>query len=390
MTIALVLPNLPKYSESFFTHKIKLLQDSGFKVIVFVVGAAYEKPNLNHPVYYQPILAASGVQRWLLSFWLILKSFITQPTRAFRLINEAKKSGYSFSGGLRLIAVLSNFLKIKTDWVHFAFGTMAVERALIGKVIGAKVGVSFRGFDICIAPLANPGLYKKVWPYVDKVHSISKDLLVEAKKQGMPENMPSQIIYPAIDVQRFLVENRQANAVPQLLTVSRLHWKKGLEYTLQALGILHQKGIDFNYTIAGEGSERERLQFAAHQMGIFNKVTFLGKVSHDAIAKCMRESDYYLQYSIQEGFCNAVLEAQAAGLLCIVSDAEGLPENVLHEKTGWVVPKRNPQALADKLIEVFSLSDEAKNGIRQSAISRVENEFNLDIQQKGFKAFYTT
>ncbi|MBK7870836.1 MAG: glycosyltransferase family 4 protein [Saprospiraceae bacterium] len=53
------------------------------------------------------------------------------------------------------------------------------------------------------------------------------------------------------------------------------------------------------------------------------------------------KADIYLQYSIQEGFCNAVLEAQAMGLLCIVSDAEGLPENILHGQTGWVVPKGN-------------------------------------------------
>jgi colanic acid/amylovoran biosynthesis glycosyltransferase len=313
-----------------------------------------------------------------------------QPKRAIRLIREAKKLGYSFSGAMRLIAVLSNFLKIKTDWVHFAFGTMAVERALIGKVIGAKVGVSFRGFDICIAPLATPGMYKNVWPYLEKVHSISTDLLKEAKKQGLPENTPTQIIHPAIDVKRFLVENRQPHLIPQLLTVSRLHWKKGLEYTLEALAILHQKGIDFNFKIAGEGSEIERLKFAAYQLGILDKVEFLGKVPHDAIPKLMRESDYYLQYSIQEGFCNAVLEAQAAGLLCIVSDAEGLAENVLHKQTGWVVPKRNPQALAEKLAHVFSLPIKEKEQIRLRAISRVRDEFNLEKQKQAFIEFYTT
>ena len=57
MTIALVLPNLPKYSESFLIGKINLLQEAGFKIIVLVVGAANEKAKLSYPVYYQPILA---------------------------------------------------------------------------------------------------------------------------------------------------------------------------------------------------------------------------------------------------------------------------------------------------------------------------------------------
>ena len=43
----------------------------------------------------------------------------------------------------------------------------------------------------------------------------------------------------------------------------------------------------------------------------------------------LNNSDVYLQYSVQEGFCNAVLEAQAMGLLCVVSDGGALPENVI-------------------------------------------------------------
>jgi colanic acid/amylovoran biosynthesis glycosyltransferase len=390
MTIALVLPNLPKYSEGFLANKIRLLQEAGFQVIVMVVGAAKEKPKTNFKVYYQPILAASGPLRWAHSFYLMILSLVTHPNRTFKLLSEGQKAGNNLLGAWRLVAVLSNFLKIKADWVHFAYGTMAVERALIGKVIGAKVGVSFRGFDIGIAPLATPNLYKNVWPYIDKVHSISNDLLHEAQKQGLPENTPTQIIHPAIDVKRFLVENRKMNKIPQLLTVARLHWKKGLEYTLEALAILHNQGIDFDFKIAGDGSEFERLKFAAYQLGILDKVEFLGKVPHDAIATLMRESDYYMQYSIQEGFCNAVLEAQAAGLLCVVSDAEGLPENVLHSQTGWVVPKRNPQALAEKLLQVFSLPIKEKEQIRLRAIARVRDEFNLEKQKQAFIEFYTT
>ena len=63
----------------------------------------------------------------------------------------------------------------------------------------------------------------------------------------------------------------------------------------------------------------------------------------------MEWADIYIQPSIQEGFCNSVLEAQAMGLLVIVSDAEGLHENVINNVTGWVVKKRNPILLSEKL-----------------------------------------
>ncbi len=172
------------------------------------------------------------------------------------------------------------------------------------------------------------------------------------------------------------------------MTVSRLHWQKGLDYTLEALAMLHHEGLDFRYTIIGDGSEYERLSFTAHQLGIADRVHFAGRLPHDAVKKAMEEADIYLQYSVQEGFCNAVLEAQAMGLLCIVSDAEGLPENVLHGVTGWVVPKRRPELLARQIETVLQMPAAEHERIRRQAVERVRREFNLEKQRKEFLEFY--
>ena len=96
----------------------------------------------------------------------------------------------------------------------------------------------------------------------------------------------------------------------------------------------------------------------------------------------------YLQYSHQEGFCNAVLEAQAMGKICIVSDADGLKENVINTATGFVVPKRNPLYLADKIIEVNKLSAVEKNAISSNAMDRVKKDFRIEEQNEAFKKFY--
>jgi colanic acid/amylovoran biosynthesis glycosyltransferase len=117
-------------------------------------------------------------------------------------------------------------------------------------------------------------------------------------------------------------------------------------------------------------------------------VNFVGSVPHQEIRGYYKEADIYLQYSIQEGFCNAVLEAQAMGLLSIVSDAEGLPENVLHGRTGWVVPKRSPGLLAKKIEHVLGTSDEKLNQIRENAMARVKKEFNLEKQSQKFHSFF--
>ncbi|MBR9845704.1 MAG: glycosyltransferase, partial [Algicola sp.] len=91
---------------------------------------------------------------------------------------------------------------------------------------------------------------------------------------------------------------------------------------------------------------------------------------------------------VQEGFCNAVLEAQAMGLMCIVSNAEGLSENVMHNKSGWVVPKREPNLLAKKIREVIYLDEVEKKTIREFAVNRVRSQFGLEDQNLSFLKFY--
>lgn len=385
MTIAIVMPSLPQYSETFLTNKINGLVESGFKVILMVVGVS-EKKDIGLPVYYQPILAPKGLKRWLHTLWLIKKSFLFHPVKSLALLKVAGVEGYRGIGKLRMLAVLSNFLKINVDWIHFAYGTMAVERAFIGKVLNAKVGVSFRGYDIAIAPLTKPSMYDRVWPYITKVHSISKDLLLEAKNNHMPKGLENVVIPPAIDTTKFARQKlRVWNTKPRFLTVGRLHWKKGIEYTLQALSQLE---IDFSYTVIGDGPERERLIFAAHQLGISKQVQFLGKCTQQEIIKAMQEHDLFLQYSIQEGFCNAVLEAQAAGMLCIASDAEGLSENIKNNETGWIVPKRNSLLLSKKISEVIGFSMDRKAQVSDKAQKRARIMFDIKTQNEHFFNFF--
>ncbi len=103
----------------------------------------------------------------------------------------------------------------------------------------------------------------------------------------------------------------------------------------------------------------------------------------------MNESDIYLQTSLQEGFCVSVLEAQAAGLLCVVSDVEGLKENVVDGSTGWIVNRRDPEAFANKIVEVINLSDDKRKEIALNARKRVETDFKIEDQKLKFVNFFT-
>jgi glycosyltransferase involved in cell wall biosynthesis len=382
MKIGLVLPSVPGYSETFFRNKIKGLIDSGFEVTLFVVDDRSKEKIpckiVAFPNYY--IHNKTGV------FLNSLLKIIFNSNKAIRLYNSGKKDGLSAKKSVRMVFLNSHFLDQKLDWLHFGFGTLAIGRENVAEAIGAKMAVSFRGFDHYVYPQKNKNCYKLLFSKKIKYHVLSEGMKKDLIANGINQNSISKIT-PAIDTNLFsnTINN---NSDLNIITIARLHWIKGLTATLEALALVKKRGINFHYTIIGGGPEKEKLQFAVHQLDLTDNVTFTGKLNSEEVKCELQKANLYLQYSHQEGFCNAVLEAQAMGRICIVSDTEGLSENILDKITGFVVPKRNPLSLANKIIVVNELSSNEKEIISEAAINRVKIEFNIEDQHTKFIEFY--
>ncbi|WP_282134462.1 glycosyltransferase family 4 protein [Seonamhaeicola maritimus] len=386
--IGLVLSSIPSYSETFFRNKVAGLLNEGFDVML-LIDKPISKNSSTFPfrVVSAPDFRGNTFYRILKGLKVLLAALILHPGKSYKYFVLCKRQS---SLSASLINVIRNqfILNQKLDWIHYGFGMLAVGREDVAEAIGAKMAVSFRGFDLYLSPLKHPNCYFSLFKRNVKYHVLAEEMVETLVAKGIDKTTIVKIP-PAIDVQFFsgTVDRVFENPI-RLITVARLHWKKGLEYTLEAIALLKQAGILVKYTIIGAGSERERLVFAAHQLGILELVDFKGQVSQQEVKTCLEQSDIYIQYSIQEGFCNAVLEAQAMGVLCVVSNAEGLSENVLDTKTGWVLAKRNPSLLAKKIIEIINLPEVAKNEIRRSAMARVRQQFNLKQQIQAFVDFY--
>src|SRR5690554_919451 len=385
--IGLVLSQPPGYSETFFRSKIKGLQEKGVEVHLFC-------QNKNDDFTLCPLVVSPKVSKNpFLQLWFFIKEYVLllpYMSTVIRFVKLERAEGTGWAQVFKKLYLNAHLLKAKLDWLHFGFATMALGSETVAKAIGAKMAVSFRGFDIAVYPVKHPNCYRLLWKYVDKVHTISDDLLNLALKHGLSKDVPVEKITPAIDVNLFKTskEVEYKLGVPVFMTTGRLHWKKGLVATLEALALLKEQGINFVYKIIGEGKEYERIAFAAYQLGLKDRVEFLGKLPHAEVKRELEKADIYLQYSIQEGFCNAVLEAQAMGKLCIVSNAEGLTENVLHGQTGWVVPKYSPHLLAEQIKKVLLMEERQKLNMAQNAVKRVRAEFNVEKQHREFLAFY--
>lgn len=128
--------------------------------------------------------------------------------------------------------------------------------------------------------------------------------------------------------------------------------------------------------------------FTVRDLKLESNVSLIGKLPHEEIFNKLNQSDIYIQPSVQEGFCNALLEAQGTGLLCIATNAEGLSENILNGETGWIIPKRDYLAIANRVEEIIALSLDKRTHTVQTAMNRVADEFKMVRLITEFKLFY--
>lgn len=387
MKIGIVLPATPGYSETFFTNKIKGLQEHGFSVLLFV-NSDKNKTALPVEIISAPNLSGNSGMVLLRSFLCLMKAIVFHFLPTMRLFQLNANDKIPFVKNIKIIIASSHILSEKLDWLHFGFGTMAIDKENVSAAIQAKMAVSFRGFDHYVYPEKNKNCYQLLFSKKVKYHVLSEGMKVDLIQKGIVAKHIEKIT-PAINMDLFSANlNAEKTNSLKIVTVARLHWIKGLDYTLEALAIVKQKGIQFHYTIIGEGQEKERLQFLVHQLKLGNEVTFAGKLNPEEVKNELQTAEIYLQYSHQEGFCNAVLEAQAMGKICIVSDADGLKENVIDTLTGFVVLKRNPLYLASKIREINELSAIEKAAISKNAMQRVEKDFRIERQIEKFVFFY--
>ena len=388
MTIGFVLSETPGVSETFINSKIKSLIKNGHKIIIF----STKKKEFNLCEVIEPPSLERYKVSILFDFIFILINMISRHNRVLNIfLNLEKKDDSSFIQSFKNLYINNHILRKKIDWLHFPFSAITQNRENVAKSIGAQMSISLRGYDIMVYPLKDKDCYKKLWPKVKKVHSVSYALLDIAKNYGLTQDTLQNVIYPAIDTEFFnFNKNKRLDRKNKIsiLTVSRLKWIKGLDYTIQAMQLLKQFGLNFEYLIIGEGEEYDKLSYFINLFNLKSHIKLIGVKKSEHLLEYYKNADIYLQYSINEGFCNSVLEAQSMRLLTISSNGGGLLENIVNNQTGWIVPKRNPRALSEKIIEVINKEEIVLHRIRENARKNVKTKFNIKKQSEEFSVFF--
>ena len=387
--LGLVLHSMPSASETFVSNKIEgLSKNPQVKLKLFISNSnpINDSRFKNVKIYNQ-----IDVKKLFLVFYKLIKIILMRPIKISRFISLELKSGRTFFRLLKNIIINYNFFLSKNlDWIHFCFSNVGINRENIAEVLNAKMSCSLRGQDISLFPYNSNESYELLFKKIDKIHTISYSLYEQAIRLGLSKKINFEKITPAIDIDFFKpsINKNELSDPIRILTVGRLTIQKGYDFMFDALKILKNRGLNFEYRVIGEGNYYEALSYATHYLGLKNYIKFLGKKNQKEILNQMDWADIYVQPSIQEGFCNSVVEAQAMGLLIVVSDAQGLIENIVDGETGWVVSKRNASAIANKIIEISKLDSNEIRLYQSKARRRAALNFSLNDQNEKFRKFF--
>jgi glycosyltransferase involved in cell wall biosynthesis len=174
---------------------------------------------------------------------------------------------------------------------------------------------------------------------------------------------------------------------PMLLFVGRMITQKGIPYLLDAMPLILKEHPGAKLLLVGRGSMLKGLKAKVTAMGLEKNVIFSGYMSEEMLTEAYGTCDLFVLPSVWEVLPIAVLEAMSSGKPVVCTDAGGDREMVRDGINGYVVPMRDPRALAEKVNLV--LSDAGMRGRMGAASRRIaEEEFDWKLIAAKTKRVY--
>ena len=207
----------------------------------------------------------------------------------------------------------------------------------------------FRPYDFHLYHRLMAPFLRVIWTNAARIVANSNGLRQLANTFDARYEIP--IIPNGIDLQAYSSMDRDWS-FPRLLSVGRVVHQKGLDLAMRALGGLKQ--LTWEWRIAGDGPQMQILQSLAKELGIADRVQFLGWQSSEQLIESYKQANVFLFPSRHEGMPNAMLEAMASGLPIIATCIAGSEELVLDDKTGYLVPSEDIESLQTALKKLLS------------------------------------
>lgn len=167
-----------------------------------------------------------------------------------------------------------------------------------------------------------------------------------------------------------------------ILTVASLRDYKGHPYAIRACQILKQRMNNFRWLVVGGGPDRAALEALIHELGVGDVFHLSGAKTEHVVREMMDLADVFVTSSIKlpdrrmDGIPVALMEALAVELPTVAANVSGIPELVEDNVTGRLVPERDPEALAEAILDLREHPDKAR-ALAQAGRQRVLDEFTV-------------
>ena len=240
--------------------------------------------------------------------------------------------------------------------------------------------VSLRGGDVPgFRPYDFKVFHKLIGPFLRVIWHAASGVIANSHGLGslaraFDSTIEIPIIPNGVDGSRFDAGQRDWSA-PRILSAGRVVYQKGLDLGMRALAQLQD--LDWRWYIAGDGPQMAHLKSLARELGIGERVTFLGWQSQADLAQGYHRANLFLVPSRHEGMPNAVLEAMSSGLPVVATRIAGNEELVLDGETGVLVRPEDVDSLRDGLRGLIADADKRERMGHASRL-RVEREYSWE------------
>jgi L-malate glycosyltransferase len=266
--------------------------------------------------------------------------------------------------------------------VHYAIphATSAwIAKEMLGSAAPLKIITTLHGTDITLVGQERSFLEITRFSILksDGLTAVSEFLRGETEQHFAVPRERIQVIPNFVDPDLFDRERqpcrRGALVEPGEKLVMHISNFRPVKRVKDIVQIFHRlsREVPARLILVGDGPDRSEALHEADRLGIGDRVRFLGK--QDTVAELLACADLFLLPSASESFGLSALEAMAAGVPVIASDAGGLPEVVEHGESGFLFPVGDIDSMAAAAVEILRDTQrwrEMSNAARRGSVER--------------------
>ena len=380
--LVVLVNGFPRLSETFVLHELLELERQGVRLHVIALRHPEETVvqeatgRLQAEVEYLPDLSEAAPRLALRVAHAAL--LLRRPTAYLHGLADAIASpDFTRTNLHRSVLLAHRLVRVGAPalYVHFAHKPATLGR-FAALLAGVPYALSAHAKDIWLTP--PPELARKV-----RDAEVVLTCTAEGHRHLLELSAgrtPVSLAYHGVEVAARMCGNASKAGPPVVLSVGRLVEKKGYDVLLRAAALVHERGVDFRLRIVGEGVEWARLQRLVHQLGLADRVAFLGPLSEaeveieyvraNAFALACRE----LENGDRDGIPNVLLEAMAHALPVVATTCAGVLEAV-GDESALFAPQDDPAALAAQL-ERLLLDAALRDQLGTAARAQVQQRFD--------------